>query len=259
MTDKRTRLRCVGYSLVEILVAVSILSFLLVLVYQILCGMLRSSTVTQWESVLTTQFTNADTRIRSYMDKSSYPSLLTPQGNAILNKTEPSKAGEVFYLLFPGSPDGVEMTCDSVTDGQPLLSWYCCEPGQMGLEGLPDKPPTGTKVELVAKGKRRTKLKGIGIFDLHMNETPIGLASDLGSFLGTTSVRLGSPTRSTLMIGDCRKVALRLIPRGSAKITLPFDERVHVEIEIFCVEPTQGNAERSRKITGQTNVGVRSG
>jgi hypothetical protein len=80
--------------------------------------------------------------------------------------------------------------------------------------------------------------------------------SDISAFLGISSGG-GSGGKGTLMVSDCKKIALKLIGRGSGKLTLPVDVRVHVEIEITCVEPSQGTAIRSRKITGQTNVGAR--
>jgi len=246
-----------AFTLTEILIAMVILSLILVLAYQIMTGMMRSGTVTQWEATLTNQFSSADSRIRLYLDRSSYPSLATPQGTARLDKNDPSKAGEAFYLSFPGDPEGVELAGSSVREDQVFLSWYCCEAGRKGVPGLSDAAPTGSKIELVAKNVGKTKQKGIGIFNLCMVESAVTFPNDLAAFLGTSSAA-GTGGKSTQMVTDCSKIALKLIGRGSKKLTLPVHERVHVEIEITCVEPTQGNAIRSRKITGQANVGARA-
>ncbi|MBI4862109.1 MAG: type II secretion system protein, partial [Candidatus Riflebacteria bacterium] len=144
-----------GFTLVEILVALAVLSIVIVGVYEILVGMFRSGTVTQWEQNLTTQFSNADTRLRSYLNGASYPVMLTPQGSVMLNKE--SAAGEAFFLAFPGSSGTAEFEGGAVTENQVFLSWFRCEAGQVGLEGLPDKEPKGAKIELAAKSKGRTK------------------------------------------------------------------------------------------------------
>ena len=69
-----------AFTLVELLITLALLSVLLIIAYEIMTKMFASGTVTQWESVLTNQFTNADSRVRDFLNASSYPSLLTPQG-----------------------------------------------------------------------------------------------------------------------------------------------------------------------------------
>ena len=250
-----------AFTLVEVLITLALLVILLGIAYEIMTKMFASGTVTQWESVLTTQFTNADSRLRDFLNASSYPSLLTPQGNAVLN-FDPDKVPPItntaFLLGFPeGSGSPPTKTFSDITASTPLLRWYRCEDGRAGIEGLPNQPPKALQITLVANPVGKTKAHNITIFDLAMEEAPVtNLPATFDAFVGFSSPSVGAKS-TTRMVGDCREITLKLFSRNAGALTLPVKDRVQVEVEIKCVEPSAGNAERSRKITAEANVGAK--
>ena len=248
-----------AFTLVEVVVTLVLLTVLLFIAYEIMTKMFASGTVTQWESVLTTEFTNADSRIRDFLNASSYPSLLTPQGNAVLN-FDPDKGqnNQAFMLSFPDG-SGTKTFTD-ITARTPILKWFRCEDGRVGIEGLPNQPPKARQITLVAVPAGKTKVKNITIFDLVMEDANVNnLPPDFAAFVAFGGTPAADAPTVTRMVGDCREINLRLLTRNSGAVTLPTKDRVQVEVEIKCVEPTGANAERSRKITAEANVGARTG
>jgi prepilin-type N-terminal cleavage/methylation domain-containing protein len=248
-----------GFTLTEILITLALLSIMLVIVYGVMTSMFRSGTVTQWESVLTTDFTNADSRIRDFLNASSYPSLLTPQGNAVLNfNPDGGSNNQAFLLGFPAaSGNPPTATFSDVTAKTTLLKWYRCEDGRSGIEGLANQPPKASQISLVARPTGRTRTRNIVIFELVMEEAPVSnLPATFDAFVGFSSPAAGQPT-TTRMVSDVREIVLKLFSRNSGALTLPTKDRVQVEVEIKCVEPALGQAERSRKITAEANVGAK--
>lgn len=246
-----------AFTLVEVLITLALLSVLLVIAYEIMTKMFSSGTVTQWESVLTNQFSNADSRIRDFLNASSYPSLLTPQGNAVLN-FDPDKppALDGFLLTFPDASGSKTFT--DITAKTGLLRWYRCEDGRLGIEGLPNQPTKARQITLVAIPAGKTRAKNITIFDLAMEEAEVtNFPTDFNAFRTFNTPNAGAAS-TTKMVGDCREITLKLLTRKGA-ISLPEKDRVQVEIDIKCVEPSSGNAERSRKITAEANVGAKTG
>lgn len=245
-----------AFTLVELLITLALLSVLLIIAYEIMTKMFASGTVTQWESVLTNQFTNADSRVRDFLNASSYPSLLTPQGNAVLN-FDPDKGqnNQAFLLGFPDASGNKTFT--DITTKTNLLRWYRCEDGRSGIEGLPNQPPKALQITLVAIPAGKTRAKNITIFDLAMEEAPVNnLPTDFSAFVGFSGPAAGQAS-TTKMVNDCREISLKLLQRNSGAVALPVKDRVQVEIEIKCVEPSGANAERSRKITAEANVGAK--
>jgi type II secretory pathway pseudopilin PulG len=253
----------VAFTLVEILIAFAILAILLVGIYEIMTNMMRSGTVTQWEQTLTVQFNNADSRIRDYLSGSSYPSLLSPQGNAVLKYAAPPGQPNTGFLL------GFEPTLESAAGvaipgdqtNTPVVSWYRCQDGRRGVEGLPDRPPRCTKIQLVAQGKRSTRGRVVRICDLVMVETPLpDLPSETDPFLAVTAAPGGnaSAATTTKMVSDCSQIKAKLLNANPAVGVLSKD-RVQLQIEIACTEPSQGQALRSRTITAEANVGAKAG
>ncbi|MBI4863768.1 MAG: hypothetical protein HY815_26430, partial [Candidatus Riflebacteria bacterium] len=112
-------------------------------------------------------------------------------------------------------------------------------------------------IELAAKSKGRTKKNGIDIFNLCMTEAALTLPKDPGAFKSVSSPSVAGAGHSTIMVNDVRKITFKLIPRGSGPLQLPTTDRTLIEVEIFCVDPSQGNAVRTRKITAENNVGVK--
>lgn len=243
-----------GFTLVEILITLALLSIMLVIAYDVMSRMLFSGTVTQWETTLTTDFTNADSRIRDYLNASSYPSLLTPQGNAVLNYNPPASTNDKFMLQFPSS--GADKSFDDMGSAQTIMRWYRCEDGRNGIEGVPNQPPRAKEITLKTVPKGRTKQKNIAIADLVMEEKPFRLPETVDQFLAGSLQPDGNATTSR-MVSDVEGISLKLFSRASGTLTLPLKDRVQVEIEIRCVEPVQGNAKRTRKITAEANVGAK--
>ena len=250
-----------AFTLVEILITLTLLSIMLVIVYEIMGRMFQSGTVTQWETVLTTSFTNADSRLRDYLNASGYPSMLTPQGNAVLNydpAATPPNNNTAFLLGFPSSGGNPPTaTINDFSQKKAILTWFRCKDGRIGIEGLPNQPPEALQISLVVEPAGTTKNKGIPLANLTMEEAPVNnLPATFDAFSGFASPSIGNTSR-TLMVADVREVTLKLFSRTSGNLALPSKDRVQVEVEIKCVEPTQANAERSRKITAEANVGAK--
>jgi prepilin-type N-terminal cleavage/methylation domain-containing protein len=247
-----------AFTLIEILITLALLTIMLVIAYDVMMRMFFSGTVTQWETNLTTEFTNADSRIRDYLNSSSYPSLLTPQGNAVLNHNPPSAPNEGFLLAFPAdSGDPPTKPFDDMGTPNTVLRWFKCEDGRMGIEGLPNQAPKATQITLKTVPKGKTRSKGIAIADLVMEEAPVtNLPTAFTGFVGFSAPAAG-PGKDQRMVSDVRSITVKLFGRTPGALSLPVKDRVQVEIEIKCVEPAQANAERTRKITAEANVGAK--
>lgn len=245
-----------AFTLVEVLITLVLLSLLLGIAYQIMTKMFSSGTVTQWEAVLTNQFSNTDSRIRDFLNASSYPSLLTPQGNTVLNY-DPDKGQNIqsFLLTFPDGSGS--KTFSDITAKTGILRWFRCEDGRLGIEGLPNQPPRVRQISIFAVPAGKTKVKNITIFDLVMEEADLTVPADPAGFAAFRGGGAGAAS-TTKMVADCREVSVKLLTRKGA-VALPEKDRVQVEVDIKCIEPTSANAERSRKITAEANVGAQSG
>ena len=135
------------------------------------------------------------------------------------------------------------------------MTWYRLQNGQMGIEGSPNRPPAGELISLVGLPAGSTKVKNIAIFDLAMEEQAVKFPEDPAAF---QSAQAGSPegqVKTVRMVSDVREVQVKVLPRSGG---LPTKERVQIEVTIKCVEPSQGNAERSRTITAEANVGAKA-
>ena len=250
-----------AFTLIEILITLTLLSIMLIIAYEVMGRMFQSGTVTQWETTLTTDFTNADSRLRDFLNASGYPSMLTPQGNAVLNfdpTATPPNNNTAFLLGFPASGGNPPTQVFSgLTAKTTLLTWYRCKDGRSGVEGLPNQPPEALQISIVAEPAGTSKQKGVALATLAMEEAPVtNLPPTFDAFNGFASPAVGATSR-TRMVNDVSQVTLKLYSRTPGQITLPVKDRVQVEIEIQCTEPTQANAVRSRKITAEANVGAK--
>jgi prepilin-type N-terminal cleavage/methylation domain-containing protein len=268
-----------AYTLVEILIALTLLSVLLVLAYEIMSKMFTSGIVAQWDAERTTQFANSDSRIRDFLNASSYPSLLTPQGNAVLRYDPPNNfLATAFLLGVPdsiaasgaGEPPGYRISFTnsdkgdknpkSVADNETLVTWFRCQEGRQGIEGLSTQLSQATTILLKARNLHVSNRTNINLFDLYMVEqqlTPFP-ETDITAFqaVNTAPAAAAGGTRATLMVQDCRCVTIRLLSRTAAVPPLPYADRVQLQVEITCVEPTQGQATKSRTISAEGNVGA---
>ena len=121
-----------------------------------------------------------------------------------------------------------------------------------------NRSPKALEIKLVANPTGNTKAKNIPIFDLMMEETNVPLPTTFDAFVGTTGNAASGKKTITKMIGDVREINMKLFTRNPGAISFPVKDRVQIEIEIKCLEPSQANAERSRKITAEANVGAKA-
>ncbi|MBF0503153.1 MAG: prepilin-type N-terminal cleavage/methylation domain-containing protein [Candidatus Riflebacteria bacterium] len=119
-----------GYTIIEVLIAASILAMLFGGIYQIFSSVKRTHEMAAWTSSTTTTIRNGLSLMRGEITRISCPSKITQAGMEFIDTTLAQNklyiAGNPQTVLFPPGGDAR------------LLHFYMCKPGREGIVGEAD-------------------------------------------------------------------------------------------------------------------------
>jgi prepilin-type N-terminal cleavage/methylation domain-containing protein len=113
---KRTRF---GFTLVEIMVAVTVLSVMTYVMWQVFLTFRRMNDVSTWQSARQMELKTAMKLIRTDLQEASYPAVITRNKSEFINEATHSLSYK----------DGSPFTIDSGTSGE-YLKFYMCKPSK---------------------------------------------------------------------------------------------------------------------------------
>lgn len=255
-----------GFTLIEILVGFAILVVFFVGVFTIVSKFSKAGTVGQWRSVANAQIRKSQVRIRQNIEGASYPMLITPQSNAqavipdhyVIINPEGSGAAddnstEVVRVFGPG-----EETLEPGNSDDVILQLIRSKPGREGLGNsgvLVDKPVEATQVKLVLRDHREIYggkykwCRNLYLLENFKSLAPAGFdAASPFDFAGGKS----SQIRLANNVNEVRiAVPTDSLPGGTSS-----PDPALIEIQIRCVEPSEGKSEVISRIRAFPNAGV---
>lgn len=116
-----------GFTMVELMIAVTILALFMFVVYQLFIGGSKTAGRAQWINGTVEEMRNALTRLQKELKATSYPTTLF--ANTILDPTgDPAKAAP-FFVQIKKEDEILEPPADG-TDLTEIMRWVVCEPEQ---------------------------------------------------------------------------------------------------------------------------------
>lgn len=234
-----------GVTLIELLFAFLIFSIIAVLIYKFLIAGARTGTVAAWQADMNTRLNNLDSRIRQYLEASSYAAVVSPQGTKI-NKTED------WYLKIPaGIGSGTTPQTVPINEGV-IMEWNKCKQGYQGVEGFPDRGPSCTHITLELRSVKTTLKGNIPIAELWMKEESLSF-----EMAGVAS-QPDSPDTELRLIPDVSEITVgAFFPKSrDGAVALPQQGPAIITLNVVCAEPTQGQLKIKKEISAESNVGV---
>lgn len=271
-----------AFTIMELLVASAIMTLALIMIYQIWRFITRGGTTEIWAADAASKLTNADTRLREFVNRAGYPTMMTSQG--ILEPTSASLS----YYRFDVSSSGTATEEGTATDqrhvrvfspqgneggpgaGTPIVSFYRVEPGLVGIEGRPNKMIVASKVLLLFQRGHKVAETHAPLADLVMEEGPLDYLKSfdsIGALNGLQAV-LNTPRnpgayRQYTMVSDVSQMKISACtrrPNETNRVELGVSENCDssslVRILIDCLEPQLGKRRVSKMIEAETHVGV---
>lgn len=118
-----------GLTLVEVVIAASIMSMLMYFVYQLFTSFARSQDVGHWSLTTTRQLRNGLTLLRNELTRVTKPEVVTQKGS------KPFVTGNGDQETFLYIPDSMPFATEDINTNQRLLHFYMCRPGKQDLPG----------------------------------------------------------------------------------------------------------------------------
>jgi len=123
-----------AFTLVELLIAVSILSIFLFFAYRLFSGGQRVAGKAQWIGMIVDQQRNATQQLNIQLKSTSYPTTLLPDGiYDPSSKGAPPAAADPYYVKIDSS---MTVKSSTISGEKVILSWVCCEPERPPSPGI---------------------------------------------------------------------------------------------------------------------------
>lgn len=258
-----------GFTLIEIVIVMAVLSLFCILAWQILSGWMGSGVTGIWRQTTNKELGTLAAQLRSDLGKGSYPAAVTPEDTVVAQTDE-------YFITIMGSPDwtgpdsegdpwdamsvaafgpGADGALD--TAEEPFLVISQSSPGKSRIPGFPDTPVEVVRVTYYLAGG--APVYGAGkvckaVKDLWIR-TEKGQA-DAGSFTNTSSVSVGNGVTRRLVQGVNEVlvgVATDSVSSGASDPT----SSPTVKVRILCVEPAKGKTKLATVVTSQGQTGVK--
>jgi len=136
----------IGLTLVEVVIAASIMSMLIYFVYQLFFSFARSQDVGHWSLTTTSQLRNGLTLLRNELTRVTKPEVVTQKGSKefITGNGDQEK-----FLYVPGT---MPFSTENVSTNQRLMHFYMCRPGRQDLPGESNIAPEIISGQLFLEG-----------------------------------------------------------------------------------------------------------
>ena len=243
------RLPCWGFTLVELMMALGILSMFLFWAYQLFMGGTRTANKASWISSIVDQLRNGTKLISDRIKSSSYPTtlladtVLDPSDNP--NKTIANK----YYLKILNNGDQIK----APTSGDLLIMQFVvCE-----SEKPANSPPvqgqlTECKLWFIPKINSLAK-----VGDLRMDSETFKFSTVAPDYAKAGSVSLAPVSGSQKRFNICQDVE-HVIFQVDPSATLPTDptDLKFISVKIHCVFPKDPKTFKDSSIMITPNVGI---
>lgn len=135
-----------GLTLVEVVIAASIMSMLMYFVYQLFSSFARSQDVGHWSLSTTRQLRNGLTLLRNELTRVTKPEVVTQKGS------ESFVTGNGDQEKFLYVPDSMPFSTEDINVDQRLMHFYMCRPGRQNLPGKSNIAPEILSGQLFLEG-----------------------------------------------------------------------------------------------------------
>ena len=236
-----------GFTLVELLIAISILSMFLFYVYRLFIGGQKVAGKSQWIGMIVDQQRNATQQLNIQLKSTSYPTTLLPDGIFDPSaKGAPAAAADPYYVKIDPA---MTVKTSSLTGEKTILSWVCCEPER------PPKPGTIVENQLTLTPVQNTLVK-VGVLKLRsrgftFTTSPTGPANQRYAQSGNiTKSPKPDLNRDIHLVDDVEEIRF-LVP-----VTPPFREPQPIKIEIRSLFPKDPKVFKENSLMISPNVGI---
>ncbi len=130
-----------GFTLVEIMVAASVLAILFYFVYLLFASFARTQEMGHWNLTTIKQLRNGLTLLRNEIGRATYPEVVTQKGSEAFDTGN----GDLERFLYV--PAVIPFETEAINIDQKLIQFFMCRPGRSSLPGTTDIGPeliTGT-------------------------------------------------------------------------------------------------------------------
>lgn len=258
-----------GFTLIEILVAILILSVFCILAWDLLAGWMGKSVVGIWRHTANKQLEVASATLRQDITAGSYPAKITPEDNEVAQR-------EDFFLTICGptgytGPDwegddwagwevatfGPAKTGARDAAEVPVLEIVQSNPGRARVPGFPDVAVTSKKVtyyladgaNVFGREKYCQALKDLWVREETGSSPAEAFTSDSTlSFSGGRQRKLVQGINE-ILVG----VRSECLSGGKSQPT----SYPSVKVKLLCVEPSDGKAKLSVVVSANPQTGVR--
>lgn len=264
---------CPGFTLIEIVIVIAVLSLFVILCWTLLSGWMGTSVVGIWRSTVSKELGTMSATLRLDMGKASYPSAVTPEDTLVADREE-------FFIKILGSDAGDEVPDwdGDEWDGfrvnkagpgrtgafdaaeEPVLEIIQGTPGKARIPGFGDEPVKATKVTYFLKGGEG--VRGAGKYCNAVKNLWIRTESgtiDAETFDPDTAAFTydGARTRKLIQGVNC---ILMGVPTGSLSgdASEPTSSPA-IKVKILVVEPQKGKTKLDVTVTGSGQTGVKFG
>lgn len=236
-----------AFTLVELLIAVSVLGIFLFFAYRLFMGGQKVAGKAQWIGMIIDQQRNATQQLNIQLKSTSYPTTLLPDGiYDPSSKGAPANAADQYYVKLDS---GMTVKSSTLSGEKVIMSWVCCEPERPPTPGvIVENQLTLTPVHNTLVKVAIMKLRSRG-FSFTTN--PSGPANQRYAQSGSLS-KAAKPelNRDYHLVDDVEEVRF-LMPA-----TPPVREPQPIKIEIRSLYPKDPKVFKENALMITPNVGI---
>ena len=268
--SRRSRGKSPGFTLVEIVIVIAVLSLFCILCWGLLSGWMGTSVTGIWRQNANKELGTLSAGLRLDLSKASYPSAVTPEDTVVAAKEDHFihlKGAEAelpdwdkddwtdFKVVMAGPGKAGAFSAAEET----VLEIIQGTPGKTRIPGFPDSPVKATKITYFLKGGESIRGKGKycqAVKNLWRREESGTVEAD--SFTVDSTFSYGDGRTRKLIQG------VNCVLMGVSNSSLSGDKSEvtsspAVKIKVLCVEPHKGKAKLSVTVTANGQTGVKFG
>lgn len=267
--------RSSAFTLVEILIGLAVLLLFVGIIWQLMSGWMRDTSIGIWREKSSQEVQRATARVRKELESASYPTANTPEAVVCANAEShflvinPDGGGAAYtggaawdeenwtsheqykaVLFGPGNGEGAEELV--------LLTMVKGTPGYARVPGFPDRPVMAERVRLLLTGKKPVFYKGEKgpyrfVQKLVVEVTP-GAPADPESFKEDDEIAFSGEGTRRVLVEDVNAV-IAWAENLEGEKTDP-ESYVPVGLKFLCVETGRGRATLTGRVLAEPKTGV---